>query len=127
MNQKKRNLILNLAAILTGLLSQQQIEEIFAPCHALGLYGITDEMLRLFPGLFIRYADHPSDGSELLSAREIEVLTLVAEGLASKQIADQLFISLHTVKAHLQRLYKKLGVVRRTQAVAKAKELGILE
>lgn len=108
-------------------LSQQQMEEVFTPCHALGLYGITDEMLRLFPALFSSYADHPSDGPELLSTREMEVLTLIAEGLASKQIADQLFISLHTVKAHLQRLYKKLGVVRRTQAVAKAKELGILE
>lgn len=103
-----------------------QIEALFAPCHDLGLFGITDEMSRLFPGLLVRYTESGIDSQEeLLSAREVEVLKLVASGLASKQIADQLFISLHTVKAHLQRIYKKLGVVRRTQAIAKAKLLGI--
>ncbi|MHC8322235.1 LuxR C-terminal-related transcriptional regulator [Pseudomonas sp. GB2N2] len=61
-----------------------------------------------------------------LSQREIEVLKLVALGCSNQQIADQLFISLHTVKTHARRINGKLGVERRTQAVAKAKVLGLV-
>ena len=61
-----------------------------------------------------------------LSQREIEVLELVALGNSNQQIADQLFISLHTVKTHARRINGKLGVERRTQAVAKAKVLGLV-
>jgi LuxR family transcriptional regulator, maltose regulon positive regulatory protein len=61
-----------------------------------------------------------------LSQREIEVLKLVAQGNSNQQIADQLFISLHTVKTHARRINGKLGVERRTQAVAKAKVLGVV-
>lgn len=61
-----------------------------------------------------------------LSQREIEVLTLVAHGNSNQQIADLLFISLHTVKTHARRINGKLGVERRTQAVAHAKLLGLL-
>lgn len=61
-----------------------------------------------------------------LSQREIEVLKLVAQGNSNQQIADQLFISLHTVKTHARRINGKLGVERRTQAVAQAKVLGIV-
>ncbi|MNJ04327.1 Response regulator protein VraR [compost metagenome] len=65
-------------------------------------------------------------GENLLSQREIQVLRLVALGNSNQQIADLLFISLHTVKTHARRINGKLGVERRTQAVAKAKELGII-
>jgi len=61
-----------------------------------------------------------------LSHREIEVLALVAQGNSNQQIADLLFISLHTVKTHARRINGKLGVERRTQAVARAKALGIV-
>ena len=61
-----------------------------------------------------------------LSKRELEVLHWIAEGLKNQEIADKLFISLHTVKVHAKRTYAKLGVSSRTQAVAKAKEIGIL-
>lgn len=61
-----------------------------------------------------------------ISARELEVLGLMAEGCSNQEIADRLFISLPTVKSHGSNLYIKLGVSRRTQAVHKAKELGIL-
>jgi ATP/maltotriose-dependent transcriptional regulator MalT len=61
-----------------------------------------------------------------LSQREIEVLRLVAQGNSNQQIADLLFISLHTVKTHARRINGKLGVERRTQAVARAKVLGIV-
>lgn len=60
-----------------------------------------------------------------LSQRELEVLKLIALGHSNRQIAEQLFISLHTVKTHARRIHGKLGVERRTQAVAKAKLLGL--
>lgn len=61
-----------------------------------------------------------------LSSREVAVLRLIAQGLSNQEIAQQLFISLHTVKTHARRINTKLGVARRTQAVAKAKGLGVL-
>ncbi|EJM58313.1 ATP-dependent transcriptional regulator [Pseudomonas sp. GM50] len=60
-----------------------------------------------------------------LSHRELQVLKLIALGNSNQQIADTLFISLHTVKTHARRIHGKLGVERRTQAVAKAKLLGV--
>ncbi|WP_448723031.1 LuxR C-terminal-related transcriptional regulator [Pseudomonas farris] len=60
-----------------------------------------------------------------LSQRERQVLELIALGHSNQQIADALFISLHTVKTHARRIHGKLGVERRTQAVAKAKLLGL--
>lgn len=66
----------------------------------------------------------PVVDSQLLSRRETEVLDLVAQGHSNQQIAEKLFISLHTVKTHVRRIHGKLGVVRRTQAVAKARLLG---
>ncbi|MGB4074089.1 MAG: LuxR C-terminal-related transcriptional regulator [Pseudomonas sp.] len=61
----------------------------------------------------------------LLSRRELDVLKLIVRGYSNQQIAESLFISLHTVKTHAQRINFKLGVERRTQAVARAKELGL--
>jgi LuxR family maltose regulon positive regulatory protein len=63
---------------------------------------------------------------EPLSEREIEVLSLIAEGLSNREIGDRLYISQGTVKAHTSNIYGKLGVRRRTQAVACAQGLGIL-
>ena len=59
-----------------------------------------------------------------LSLRELAVLRLIAQGCSNQEVAEQLFISLHTVKTHARRINGKLGVSRRTQAVAKAKALG---
>ena len=64
--------------------------------------------------------------ASLLSTRELEVLGLIAQGHSNQQIAEQLFISLHTVKTHARRIHGKLGVERRTQAVAMAKKLGLM-
>jgi LuxR family maltose regulon positive regulatory protein len=63
---------------------------------------------------------------EPLSARELEVLQLIAEGLSNQEIAQRLFISLRTVKWHTGNIYGKLGVEHRTQAIARARVLGIL-
>ncbi len=67
-----------------------------------------------------------SDLLEPLSDRELEVLQLIAEGLTNPEIASRLFLSLHTVKTHARNIYGKLGAHNRTQAVARARALGIL-
>ncbi|MNM46025.1 LuxR C-terminal-related transcriptional regulator [Pseudomonas sp. MAG733B] len=64
--------------------------------------------------------------AEQLSTRELAVLRLIAQGCSNQEISDQLFISLHTVKTHASHINSKLGVERRTQAVARAKALGVL-
>jgi LuxR family maltose regulon positive regulatory protein len=61
-----------------------------------------------------------------LSAREIEVLTLIAEGKSNQEISAQLYLALNTVKRHAYNIYAKLGVKKRTQAVSKARHLGLL-
>jgi len=63
---------------------------------------------------------------EPLSDRELEVLRLIAAGLSNQAIADQLVLSLYTVKFHTYNLYGKLGVHTRTQAVGRAQTLGLL-
>jgi LuxR family maltose regulon positive regulatory protein len=63
---------------------------------------------------------------EPLSDREVEVLELVAEGLTNREIARRLFLSPHTVRAHTSNIYSKLNVHNRTEAVARARALGIL-
>jgi LuxR family transcriptional regulator, maltose regulon positive regulatory protein len=60
------------------------------------------------------------------SARELEVLDLIAAGLTNRQIATRLYLSLHTVKSHARNIYAKLGVGSRTQAVARGRALGLL-
>ena len=57
-----------------------------------------------------------------LSERELEVLRLIASGHTNQEIADQLFVALSTVKTHINNIYSKLGVTRRTEAVARARE-----
>lgn len=61
-----------------------------------------------------------------ISKREMEVLMLIAHGHSNQEIADTLFVSLHTVKKHTSSVFGKLEVSRRTQAVEKAKRLGLL-
>ena len=61
-----------------------------------------------------------------ITARELEVLTLVAGGHSNREIAEQLFVSENTVKTHCARVFEKLGAARRTHAVRRAKELGLL-
>ena len=87
-------------------------------------------------GLIVRTADaldsgfgaiNEAEGHALLTPRELDVLTALAEGLTNKAIARRLTISLHTVKFHLESLFRKLGARTRTEAVAKASERRRLE
>lgn len=66
------------------------------------------------------------DGLAPLTGREVAVLRLIAQGCSNQEVAEHLYISLHTVKTHARRINGKLGVARRTQAVAQAKALGLL-
>ena len=61
-----------------------------------------------------------------LSARELEVLQLMAEGLSNQEIAGRLFVSLNTIKTHSSNIFEKLDVRRRTQAVEQARKLNII-
>jgi LuxR family maltose regulon positive regulatory protein len=63
---------------------------------------------------------------EPLSQRELEVLQLVAQGLSNQEISVRLFLALNTVKGHNRKIFSKLQVQRRTEAVARARELGLL-
>jgi len=63
---------------------------------------------------------------EPLSHRELEVLQLVAQGQSNQEISERLFLALDTVKGHNRKIFDKLQVQRRTEAVARARELGLL-
>lgn len=81
------------------------------------------------PGEPVRFAEPPNEKvlADLnITPRELEVLQLIAEGLSNQEIADRLFLSLNTVKTHTSNVFSKLDVQRRTQAIQKAKGLGLL-
>ena len=100
--------------------------------------GISREYLSKLVGAFSAdkadsdtAASRPADNAlssliEPLSERELEVLALVAAGLSNQEVAEQLYISLGTVKAHTANVYRKLDVTSRTQAVAVARELKLI-
>lgn len=77
------------------------------------------------PGTYF-HTSAPSQIIEPLSERELEVLTLIANGLSNREIAQELVLSLPTIKWHTSNIYGKLGVGNRTTAVARARELNIL-
>lgn len=73
----------------------------------------------------------PGVESELLldplSERELEILQLIAAGQSNKELAERLVLTVGTVKWHLNNIYSKLNVRSRTQAIARARELGLIE
>jgi LuxR family maltose regulon positive regulatory protein len=99
-----------------------------------------DEILRRRPGLgtlvgeaaalraqLSRQRGSGSPGASALSAAELRVLPLLCTHLSSADIAAELFVSLHTVKSQQASLYRKLGASSRSQAVARADQLGLLD
>ncbi|MEX6503585.1 LuxR C-terminal-related transcriptional regulator [Pseudomonas zhanjiangensis] len=88
---------------------------------------VAAELLKYLPQtLEVQQLGRDASLTEALSSRELAVLQLIAQGCSNQQISERLFISLHTVKTHARHINGKLGVERRTQAVACAKELGLL-
>ena len=61
-----------------------------------------------------------------ITARELEILELIAQGLSNREIAEKLFVSENTVKTHSSRLFDKLNAKRRTQAAQLGKEFGLI-
>lgn len=78
-------------------------------------------------GRFVRQAREGSEVRAMLSPREQEILVLISQGLTMRQIATRLEISPRTVETHMAKLYRKLAVRTRVQAVARAASLGLIE
>ncbi|WP_256557161.1 LuxR C-terminal-related transcriptional regulator [Pseudomonas sp. 1D4] len=88
------------------------------------LQGFIRELLAIWPGQDVRKAQDVLE--EGLTEREREVVLLAAEGLSNEEIGQQLSLALGTVKWHLHNIYEKLKVRNRTQAIRRARELGLL-
>ncbi|MEO0470833.1 MAG: response regulator transcription factor [Bacteroidota bacterium] len=117
------------AAVFTFHISLEYYLGIIAICFmALGIYAGTrfrnrSESIPMRPPAPPAQIDFEQAG---LSKREFDVLQQLAKGATNKQIAETLFISENTVKTHLSNIYDKLDVKRRTQAVGKAREMGLI-
>jgi ATP/maltotriose-dependent transcriptional regulator MalT len=99
---------------LLCLAVEKGVHETYA-AHLLELLGKSGEPRPVFV----------SRTGETLTPREVEVLHLVVAGYSNQAISEQLVISLWTVKSHLTHIYRKLDVASRTQAIARARELGL--
>jgi LuxR family maltose regulon positive regulatory protein len=85
-----------------------------------------NQLLAEFPSAIQPGSESQVELIEPLSDREIEVLRHIALGSTNQEIAQQLVLSLYTIKSHARNIYSKLGVKNRTQAVARARLLGLL-
>jgi len=94
------------------------------------LIGYVDKLLAAFPQPTAlphsALSTQHSAMIEPLSQRELEILKLIAQGLSNREIGERLFLALDTVKGHNRRIYDKLQVQSRTEAIARARELGLL-
>ena len=94
-----------------------------------GVRAVAAGEVALAPGvaaLLVKRAAAPAPAGPALSARELEVLRLVAQGLSNRAIGEKLFLGEATVKTHLLHAFAKLEVSDRTRAVTRAMELGLL-
>jgi DNA-binding NarL/FixJ family response regulator len=122
--------LLNSSSQAWGVLSTDATEdELVAAVRAVGeglwvgAPALVGDLIRMSGRRESSSDDSPIDP---LTAREMEVIQLMAQGLANKQIALALGISEHTVKFHLSSLYAKLGISSRTEAVKRGIELGLI-
>ena len=106
------------------ILKTAELSELFKALEDVAAGG------RAFDAELIRkakaYRQSQMDIAELLTDREVEVLTQVARGLTNKEIGRELFVSDRTIQGHLQNVYQKLGVDTRTEAVTKALSLQLI-
>ncbi len=98
-----------------GRLLRQAVAQDIHASYALGLLSALGEAVTVRQPLI-----------DPLSERELEVLRLVAAGYTNKEVAHELVVAISTVKRHISNIYRKLETGNRTQAVAKARELGLL-
>jgi LuxR family maltose regulon positive regulatory protein len=101
--------------------SLQYIESLLEVCRQ--EIGIRTPTAKSGTGVTAKTQD---DFTIFLSARELEVLSLIAQGRSNQEIADQLYLALNTVKRHASNIYDKLDVKKRTEAIAKARQLGLI-
>ncbi|WP_430460039.1 LuxR C-terminal-related transcriptional regulator [Thalassolituus sp. LLYu03] len=97
--------------------------------HLLRREGVGNHLLSWIPAFQVPGDELPAevaDAAVNLSERELEVLRKIAQGHSNQEIADQLFISLHTVKTHARKINVKLAARSRTQAIRRAQELNLL-
>lgn len=111
------------AALFEGVALAQRLGSAGTECHWL---SSCSEINKWVARLDLDKEEAIDTAAILLSRRERSVLAMIAEGRANQEIADSLHISLHTVKSHAQRINTKLGVSRRTQAIVRAKSLGLV-
>jgi DNA-binding CsgD family transcriptional regulator len=98
--------------------NQEQYRVYFAPHSGIFLGAMSlDNQASLSP---------PSELLALFSEQEIEIIRLIADGLSNKEIAAALHFSVNTIKVYNSQIYEKLGVSRRTEAVAHARDIGLL-
>jgi LuxR family maltose regulon positive regulatory protein len=90
------------------------------------LLAYANKVLAAFAGPDPAVTPKSESSTDSLNEREMEILRLIHAGLTNQEIADQIVIAVSTVKWHVNHLYAKLGVHTRTQALARAKELGLL-
>jgi len=137
-----RSTVLVFAGLITALLILFRIgryslfsgdlrTEILLAVTALAFLGIglllRRQQLKVIPVTEESNSANPAQLKALaITARELEVLTLVAEGLSNREIGKRLFLSESTVKTHVSNLLSKLEAKRRTQAVERARILKIL-
>jgi len=117
-----------LASAWGALPSDSTPEELVAAVRAL-YSGLLVVHPTLAPRLLARRPALEAEAEppvEPLTARELEVLQLIGQGLANKQIADRLHISEHTVKFHVSAIYAKLNVASRTEAVRSGARRGLI-
>jgi len=98
--------------------------------YAKTLLRSTNEAIAIFKSAASgQYTDRPKEDftGSLLSMREVEILKLIAKKRSNSEIAAELFVSLSTVKQHNSRIFDKLGVKSRHEAIARARELQIIE
>jgi LuxR family maltose regulon positive regulatory protein len=114
---------------MAALLQRLKVEDVrFALSEVEGMKEYVSQLLAAFDEGGIQPATTTAQPLlDPLSERELEILTLIAAGLKNKEIAEQLVISLNTVLYHNKNIYGKLGVNKRTQAIAKARKLNLIQ
>jgi LuxR family maltose regulon positive regulatory protein len=113
-----------MVALLSGMLQSRRGGRPDPPCRIPVCYP--RKLLTALERDQARAASSAARTAGPLSERELEVLRLIASGKSNRRIAEDLFVSMGTVKTHVNNLYRKLDVGSRTQAVARARESGLL-